>query len=296
MRFAVVGPTYPFRGGISHYNTLLCGHLGERHEVGLFTFRRQYPRWLFPGTSDRDPSQRSLVTPSMATLDPLSPLTWWLTAQHIAAFQPDLLILHWWVTYWALPFAVIAARVSRQGIPVLYLVHNVFPHEGKPRDRFLTRLALARTDRFIVMARSEEQRVLDLLPGATVYRAQLPSGIGTAEARYSVSAVEARQQLGLDPSTPVALFFGFVRAYKGLRYLLEAMPQVLAKVKMHLLVAGEFWEGREECQEIIDRFDLGNSVTVVDRYIRNEEIPVIFSAALFAAVKLPSRSCIQMPS
>jgi len=279
MRFAVVGPTYPFRGGISHYNTLLCDHLRERHEVGLFSFRRQYPRWLFPGISDRDPSQRPLMTPNVATLDPLSPLTWWLTAQRIMAFQPDLLVLHWWVTYWALPYAAITARVSRQGLPVLYLVHNVLPHESKPWDRLLTRLAMAQTDRFIVMAGSEEQRMHDLLPGATVYRAQLPGGIGAVEAQHSVSPAEARRQLGLDPSTPVALFFGFVREYKGLRYLLEAMPQVLARTEMHLLVAGEFWEGKEECQEIIDRFDLGNSVTVVDRYIRNEEISVFFSAA-----------------
>jgi glycosyltransferase involved in cell wall biosynthesis len=279
MRFAVVGPTYPFRGGISHYNTLLCDHLRERHEVGLFSFRRQYPRWLFPGKSDRDSSQRSLSTPNTPILDSVDPLSWWRTAQRIVAFRPDLLILHWWVTYWALPFASITAWVSRHGVPVLYLVHNVLPHERKPWDRLLTRLAMARTDRFIVMSGSEEQQLHDLRPRAMVYRAQLPGGIGTAEARHSVSPAEARQQLGLDPSTPVALFFGFVRAYKGLRYLLEAMPQVLAKMRLHLLIAGEFWEGKEECQEIIDHLGLAISVTVVDRYIRNEEVSVYFSAA-----------------
>jgi len=279
MRIAVVGPTYPFRGGISHYNTLLCDHLRERHEVRLFSFRRQYPRWLFPGMSDRDPSQHSIRTPNTPTLDSLNPLTWWLTAQHIVAFRPDLLILHWWVTYWALPFAVITAGVSRRGIPVLYLCHNVFPHERKPWDRFLTRLAMSRACRFIVMAKSEEQRIKDLLPGATVYRTLLPGGIGVAEAEHSVSPEEARQQLGLDPDKPVALFFGFVRPYKGLRFLLDAMPRVLAKMEMHLLVAGEFWDGKGEYQEIIERLGLGNSVTIVDRYVRNEEISVFFSAA-----------------
>jgi glycosyltransferase involved in cell wall biosynthesis len=162
---------------------------------------------------------------------------------------------------------------------VLYLVHNVLPHEGKPWDRFLARLALSRACRFIVMAKSEEQRIKDLLPGVIVYRTLLPGGIGVAEAEHSVSPKEARQQLGLDPDRPVALFFGFVRAYKGLRFLLEAMPRVLAKMEMHLLVAGEFWDGKGEYQEIIERLGLGNSVTIVDRYVRNEEISIFFSAA-----------------
>ena len=279
VRIAVVGPTYPFRGGISRYNTLLCEHLRERNEVTLFSFRRQYPRWLYPGVSDRDPSCRPLRTPNVPMLDPQNPLTWWLTARRVVAAQPDLLLLHWWVTFWALPFAVIAGWASHRGVPVLYLCHNVFPHERKRWDTFLTRLAMSPADRFVVMAASEEQHIKELLPGATVYRTPLPAGINATEAGHPLSAQEARQRLGLDPAEPVALFFGFVRPYKGLRFLLQAMPQVLAQMDMHLLIVGEFWHGKREYQEIIDRLELSKSITVIDRYVPDEEVSIYFSAA-----------------
>lgn len=279
MRIAVVGPTYPFRGGISHYNTLLCGHLQKHHDVWLFSFRQQYPRWLFPGRDDRDPSHRPLQTTNTPILDPMNPLSWWQTGRGVVAIKPDLLILHWWVTFWALPFAAIARIVRRRGVPVLYLCHNVLPHEEKPWDRVLARMALSQGNQFIVMARAEGQRLKTLLPGATVHRISLPSYAALAEVEHPLPPEKARRRLGLAPKKPVALFFGFVRPYKGLRFLLEAMPEVLAQVEMHLLIVGEFWEGKETYLEIINCLGIGEAVTIVDRYVSNEEAVVYFSAA-----------------
>lgn len=279
MRIAVVGPTYPFRGGISHYNTLLCEHLQKHHEVRLFTFRRQYPRWLFPGRDDRDPSERPLQTSNTPMLDPINPLSWWQTARQVVAIKSDLLILHWWVTFWALPFATIAQIVRRQGVPVVYLCHNVLPHEEKLWDRVLARLALSQGSRFIVMAKAEERRLKALLPGAIVHQIFLPSYAALAEVERPLLPQEARRRLNLDPARPVALFFGFVRAYKGLRFLLEAMPKVLAQIEIYLLIVGEFWEDKQEYLELISHLGVGKAVTIVDRYVTNEEMAVYFSAA-----------------
>jgi len=209
----------------------------------------------------------------------MNPMSWWRTAREVIAVRPDLLVLHWWVTFWALPFAMIARTIRRQGVPVLYVCHNVLPHEEKPWDRALARLALSQGDQFVVMAKAEEQRLKVLLPGATVHRISLPSYAALAEVEHPLPPEKARRRLGLAPKKPVALFFGFVRPYKGLRFLLEAMPEVLAQVEMHLLIVGEFWEGKEMYLEIINRLGIGKAVSIVDRYVSNEEVAVFFSAA-----------------
>jgi len=258
---------------------LLCEHLRKEHTVRLWGFRRQYPRWLFPGRDDRDPSQRPLRTASEPTLDPLAPWTWYRTAHEIAAAGSDLLIVHWWVTYWALPFAAIAGWVRRRGIPVLYFCHNVLPHEEKPWDRRLTRLALARGDSFIVTSKEQERRLAALLPGSSIYSGFLPTCSALAELGPTLSREDACQRLSLDPGRPVALFFGFVRPYKGLRYLLEAMPRVLDQVDLQLLIVGEFWDDKQVYLDLVARLGIDQALTVVDRYVPNEELGLYFGAS-----------------
>jgi glycosyltransferase involved in cell wall biosynthesis len=279
MEIAVVGPTFPFRGGISNYNTLLCENLSQSHTVHLFSFRRQYPRWLFPGNTDCDSSARSLHTIGVPTLDPMNPLSWLRTARRVMSVRPDLLILHWWVTFWALPFATIAGLVRRTGVPVLYLCHNVLPHEEKPWDRVLARLALSQGDHHITMAEAEKMRLEALLPGARAIQVPLPDSLALKDLSPIVSQSEARRELGLESAELVALFFGFVRSYKGLRYLLEAVPEVLRHVDVHVVIAGEFWEDKASYLEMISRLGIEGAVTVVDRYVPNEEIGTFFSAA-----------------
>jgi glycosyltransferase involved in cell wall biosynthesis len=276
---SVVGPTWPYRGGISHYNTLLCEHLARRHTVKLWGFRRQYPRWLFPGRDDRDPSQRPLQTASEPVLDPLAPWSWVRTARRIVDAQSDLLILHWWVTFWAPPFATVAARVRRRGIPVLYLCHNVLPHELKPWDRPLARLALAQGDGYIATSKGQEQRLTELLPDARVYSGFHPTYTALAELGPERSRAEACRHLGLDPDKPVALFFGFVRPYKGLRYLIESLPAVLERVDLQLVIAGEFWEDKQIYLDQAVQLGVDRALTIADRYVPNEELGLYFGAA-----------------
>lgn len=279
MIISVVGPTWPFRGGISHYNTLLCEHLKREHTVKLWGFRRQYPHWLFPGRDDRDPSRRPLRTLSEPTLDPLAPWTWYQTARKVVDAKSDLLILHWWVTYWAFPFAAIARWTRRRGIPVLYFCHNVLPHEEKPWDRPLARLALSQGDSYMVTSTEQAHRLEALLPGVSIHAGFLPTCSGLAELGSSLSREDACRRLSLDPGKPVALFFGFVRPYKGLRYLLEAMPAVLDRVDLQLLIVGEFWHDKQAYLDLIAQLEIDRALTIVDRYVPNEELGLYFGAA-----------------
>jgi hypothetical protein len=139
MRLSIIGPVYPYRSGIAHFTAELARTLEERgHQIQVISFRRQYPAWLFPGISDRDPSQMPLQFPADFRLDPFLPWTWKATASLVAQFSPQAVIIPWWTTYWAPSFWV--SNSLRQDLPVYFLVPAL--HEAKPWDAWLTRMVL----------------------------------------------------------------------------------------------------------------------------------------------------------
>lgn len=274
----LIGPTYPFRGGIAHYTTLLCHHLRRRHQVDFISFRRQYPDWLFPGRTDREPSRPLLEVDCERLIDPFDPWTWVQAARRIRAFAPDFLLFQWWVPFWAPVWSSILWLVRRRVNPrVLFLAHNVLPHETRWVDRLLTRRTLGQGDAIIVHSQRDRDDLLRLLPGVEVCVTAHP----TYElfAQQAPSRTEARRLLGLGDEIPVLLFFGFVRAYKGLDYLIGALPTVLAHLDARLLVVGEFWDDPAPFRERIHALRLDEQVTIVDRYIPNDEVGAYFAAA-----------------
>jgi glycosyltransferase involved in cell wall biosynthesis len=160
---------------------------------------------------------------------------------------------------------------------VLFIGHNVVPHEARRIDRLLTRWVLGLGDAIIVHSQHDRAEALHLLPEASVRVTALP----TYEmfARKHPSATEARRRLGLSAKARVLLFFGFVREYKGLHFLIEALPWVLTSCDVHLLITGEFWDDIGPYQAQIESLGLGDQVTIVDRYIPNEEVASQFAAA-----------------
>lgn len=279
MKFVLVGPVYPYRGGIAHYTTMLARTLAKRcSQLHVVSFRRQYPRWLYPGKSDRDPSQEPLRVNAEYLLDPFYPWTWWQTAHRIAEWKPDVVILQWWTTFWAPAFGTLAFLLRRRGVKVLFVIHNVMPHEPRPWDRWLVRLALRQGHHFLVQTGREKERLLSLLPQAQTTVAHHP--VYDMFAGQRIAAAEAKQRLGLPADEPVALFFGIMRPYKGLRFAIEALTELRARGKtVNLLVAGEFWEDVQEYTRIIKQLGLSAQVKIDNRYILNEEIGLYFSAA-----------------
>lgn len=278
-KIILVGPVWPYRGGIAHYTTFLARALSAAGGLGgVVSFRRQYPSWLYPGQTDKDPSREPIKTPAEFLLDPLYPWTWARAVRRIAAAKPQLVVIQWWTTFWGMAFAALALALRLRGIPTVYVLHNVLPHEARPWDRLLARLALAQGWGFVAQTGRERERLLDLLPGARVFECSIPPYHALAESR--IERTQARSRLGLADGEFTLLSFGFVRPYKGVHTLIEALGILHAQGKKpRLLQVGEFWQDKAEYLEQIERLGLAEQIRIEDRYIPDEEIGIWFSAA-----------------
>ncbi len=277
MRICIVGPSFPLRGGISHHTTLLYRHLRERHETVLYSFSRQYPRWLFPGKTDKDNSRIMLEEKGAeAILDSMNPLSWYRTYRKIKSFRPDLVIFPWWTFFWTPQFTFLAALIHwKTGARVLFICHNVVEHESNALANWCTRFVLGRGDLYLVHSSEDLSNLRSMLPGAIVRQAYHPCY--DEFPRTGLSRESARKRLGVEGD--VILFFGFVRQYKGLSYLIDALPGVLANRDVTLMIVGEFWKDKERYLEKIDELDINAAVRIVDDYVPNEELEKYFAAA-----------------
>lgn len=277
MRICLLGPSYPFRGGIAHHTTLLYRHLRVRHQVSFYAFRRQYPRWLFPGPSDRDPSHNPLWEEGVVyRLDPLNPLTWVQLVRAIQRDAPDWIIIPWWSSFWALPFWVITVMLQRDGVGrILFLCHNVVDHEETFVSRYCSRLVLRNGHTCLVHSSQDAQRLRSLLPSSQVVHGFHPLYDCFQDQRLSKSEAQAR--LGIHGDT--ILFFGIIRPYKGLEDLLEAMPLILCRRKIVLLIVGEYWGKAGHMLRRLHELEREGSARVILRYIPNEDVGRYFAAA-----------------
>jgi glycosyltransferase involved in cell wall biosynthesis len=291
MKIVYVGTAYPMRGGIAHFNALLSRELSRRHEVRFLSFTRQYPGLLFPGKTQWVTDAEGAAAVRMdaePVLDSIWPPSWWATARRAARERPDLLLFKYWMPFFAPAFGTVIRQVKRRcGARAVLVCDNVVPHERTPIDLPLTRYALAPVDGFVVMSASVRDDLLRVRPDARWRLVPHPiySLFGARVAKD-----EARAALGLGPG-PWILFFGYVRPYKGLDDLIEALPAIRARRPVRLLVAGEFYEGEARCRRRVAELGLGDAVRFDADYIPEARVPLYFSAA--DVVVLPYRTATQ---
>lgn len=278
MKFCVIGPTYPYRGGIAHFTTMLVSHLRRSHDVSFYSFSKSYPRLLFPGNPEKDPSTRLLRTDCEYLLRPLNPFTWLRALKLMREERPEVVVLQWWVPFWTPMLMTISSFVKRfTASKILFICHHISPPDGGPFDFLLARNVLLTGDYFIVMSDHDYAQLRAVLPRANIRKAFLPTY--DMFDLYTPSREEAKRRLGISNEEKTVLFFGFVRRYKGLRYLIEAMPEVLDRLPVRLLIVGEFWEEERFYMEAIDRLGIREHVSVVNAYVPNEEVGLYFAAA-----------------
>ncbi len=281
MKLALVGPAYPLRGG----NALTLGYLAEalsaEHEVHIISYSRLYPKLLFPGTRMEDVSK----TPMKPTnpdrthflIDCINPISWKQTADVINRLKPDMLVMQWWNSFFGMAHRTILSFVDKR-IPIFYIPENIVSHEASAVNLFLTKLALSKADYFLAFSHSVAEGVKSLYPNKPVYEAQLPI-FDCFHLEPDFDKVAFAQSLGLKKN--VILFFGYIREYKGLMTLLDAMPEILKRIgnDTTLLIVGEFYDKREKYDAKIHALGLSDNVKVVSEFVPNEAVGRYFSVS-----------------
>ncbi|MEM1055286.1 MAG: glycosyltransferase [Bacteroidota bacterium] len=280
-RLALLGPFAPYRGGIAHFHDALADGLEARgHRVLRLSFARQYPAFLFPGTSQFEPGVSRLGAEAEGparVLDPLNPLAWRRAAREVRRFRADAMVFPYWMSFFAPMWGGLARSLSPQ-IPSIALVHNAIGHEPRPGERALARYALRPAAGLLALS----DRVRQDLGGLGLGDLPLRQVAHPAYRQFgeALPRGEARSTLGLPGDAPVLLFFGFIRAYKGLAALLDAMPVIREALPgARLIVAGEFYDDEAPYREQIARLGLGEAVTIEDGYAPSERVRLLFSAA-----------------
>jgi len=285
MKITLIGPVFPYRGGISHFTTMLAKKLlAVGHDIQVVSFKKQYPAWLYPGESDKDYSPSRERVEAEYILTPLNPITWHKSVQAISDFKPQQVIIPWWVTFWGPAFHHIISRLKNQCFSITILIHNTMPHEARPWDRFLARRTLQGGDRYIVMTEKEKVRLQALLPEVeNINISSLP--ICHAFKGPTLSKPKIRRKLKLPLNQTVILYFGFIRPYKGLKVLINAFNMLIAHgAEMHLLIVGEFWENKNRYMSQISELGIGERIHIHDTYIPEDRVAEYFKASdIFAA-------------
>jgi glycosyltransferase involved in cell wall biosynthesis len=285
MKIVLVGPAYPIRGGNALFVAHLYESLAATNDVHVISFSRLYPGFLFPGVRQTDISNVAIKKhPSVQIIDCLNPFTWWHAARLAASMNPDMLVFTWWNPFFGFIVRTIASSFKqRSKKPVVIIAENVISHEGRWIDVFLTRIALQTADRFLVLSKVVEEGVKKLYPQIKVFRSSLPI-YDCYQPSEQLTQQQAQKQLGLEEKN-VLLFFGYIRQYKGLMNLIEALPLIRKQISnAHLLVVGEFYDHPRPYLDRIKQLGLVSNITIMNEYVANEAVHLYFTAANLAVL------------
>ncbi|RIJ34127.1 glycosyltransferase [Pontibacter oryzae] len=280
-RVTIVGPAHPLRGGgMATFNERLAYAFQEAgDEVEIVTFSLQYPSFLFPGKSQytSEPAPAGLRIKVM--INSVNPLSWWRTGRYIARQKPEIVIFRYWLPFMGPALGTIARLIRKNKYSrIIAITDNVVPHEKRPGDVPFTKYFLGACDGFVTMSRAvqEDLKKFEPLKPSAYLPHPLYDNFGAAESKKVACTT-----LNLDPTYNYLLFFGFIRAYKGLDLLLQAMadPQLQALPNLKLIIAGEFYEDASPYLEQIKQLKLEDKLILRTDFIPNAEVRHYFCAA-----------------
>lgn len=277
----IIGSAWPLRGGgIATFNERLArAFMQEGHEVMIYSFSLQYPSFLFPGKSQfgNEPKPSDLIIHSC--INSVNPFNWFRVGNRIRGENADLVVVRYWLPFMG-PCLGTLLRIIRKNSrsKIVCIADNIIPHEKRIGDMAFTRYFIKPVDGFITLS----EKVLNDLKQFT----QKPS-IATVHPLYdnfgaAISKPEARQLLGIPADKKIILFFGFIRQYKGLDILLRAMAILKEKQQAPtLLIAGEFYEDRQQYEKLIDELQIRDLLILRTDFIPDNEVRNYLCAADF---------------
>jgi len=290
MKIRILGSAHPLRGGgISTFNERLAREFQDAgHDVVIYSFSLQYPSLLFPGKSQFTTEPAPLGIRILSVINSVNPANWIKVGKQLKKEEADLIIVRFWTPFMGPAFGTILRIAKRAGTQILAITDNVVAHEKKPSDLLLTRYFFKSVDRFVTMS-SEVMKDLQSLTHKPALQLFHPLYDNYGE---GLPRLEALGILGLNPGRKYIMFFGFIRKYKGLDLLLEAMSDPrIRKENIDLIVAGEYYGDREWYEGIISKNQINDRVHLFTDFIPNDKVRIFFSAA--DCIVLPYRSATQ---
>ena len=273
----LIGPVYPYKGGISHYTALLYQTLKKEFDVKMISFKFQYPKFLYKKEQKDFSNDTFKIEETDFCLHTANPINWISTAQKINCLKANMIIIQWWHPYFAPCYYLLCKLIKKSRI--LFICHNVFPHERFPLDHLLTKLTLQQGNYYIVQSKMDAKDLLSIINNP-IYR-QIVHPTYNAFKLKNISKEEARKQLQIETSKKLVLFFGFIREYKGLKYLIKAMEKAKHEVdNLELLLVGDFADknDKEFYNQLITEYGIQEIVRIYDGYIPDKEVEKFFVA------------------
>lgn len=280
MKITILGPAHPYRGGIAAYSERLAHQFQmEGHDVDMVTFTLQYPGFLFPGKTQYSPDPAPADLKIVRRVNSCNPFNWIAVGREICRMAPDMLVIGFWLPFMSPCFGTIA-RLARRNkhTRVVTVLHNLIPHEHRIGDRPLARYFCSSVDAFMALSKSvlADIDVFDHKKPRCYSPHPLYDNFG-----LSASKAESCTQLGLDPSLRYLMFFGLIRDYKGLDWLLEAFARSSASrdPNVRLIVAGEFYgDGSKYLQQAKD-LGIDQSIVWRTEFVPDAQVRYYFGAS-----------------
>lgn len=278
-RIIIVGPAYPYRGGIADFNERLAREfVSEGHEVTIYTFTLQYPGFLFPGKTQyaEGPAPEGLHI--VRKVNSVNPFNWLKVGREIRRQRPDMVMIRFWLPFMAPCLGTIARVVRRdKHIKVVALLDNVVPHEKRIGDKVFARYMIKSVGGYVAMSEA-------VLADAKSFDDTKPLALTPHPLYDSFGAKATREEaigaLGLDSDTRYILFFGLIRDYKGLDLLLRAFADGRLRGKgVKLIVAGEFYGNAEFYERLEQELGLAEHIVWYKEFVPADKVRYFFAAA-----------------
>lgn len=293
-KIIILGSAYPLRGGgIATFNERLAKEFIEQgYETTIYNFSYQYPSFLFPGTTQHstEPAPEGILI--KIKINSVNPLNWIKVGKELKEIKPDIIVVRYWMPFMAPCFGTILRIVKKnKNTKIVCIADNIFPHEKLPGEKLLTKYFIKPVDAFITMS----EKVLSDLKQFTTNKPAIfiphPLYDNFGE---KINKEEARKNLGINKEDKVILFFGFIRKYKGLDILLNALKILYAQSKikdLKLLIAGEFYEDEKNYEKLLNDPEIKDHVILHSHFINNTDVKNYLCAA--DCVVQPYRSATQ---
>jgi len=282
MRVIIIGPAHPLRGGLASYNERLAKQfIDEGNEVTIYTFSLQYPSFIFPGTTQYSTESKPSNLTINVCINSINPFNWIKVGNNLKNEKPDLVIVRYWLPFMGPCLGFILRQIKKnKQTKIVCIADNIIPHEKRFGDKAFTKYFVQPVDAFITMS---DKVMTDLKLFAPTKPTQLVAHPLYDNFGEKVSKEEARLKLGIKNEELILLFFGFIRKYKGLDLLLNAM-KIIKNSKFNiknskLLIAGEFYEDRKAYDEQIEKLDLQESLILHTDFIPDSEVKYYLCAA-----------------